>query len=305
MKIKNMNINEIDQWRQRLEETFHGPNEIVGERLMDLKNIEDENYHNLLKNVSGYICIMDSFLDFYIETLQNIAARNKIRFSELNKIYIGIHISNFWRYRSSYLIFLQGYFIDALSLLRGVIENAFDIASLQAGIITIDSLFGELKIEDCRNLSNEDAEKIIKNNIHKADKKVKSYIMGQESGFSKKVLNSLNSFLRLMHKSVHKSKINILSYYLPWAKGKSILPIFPIYNETLASLYVNSSQFIAWMLLRTFPLLQIYESEFSKNWHYKYKVLNESFQEAIANFPKQLGRSIEELIEKKFNFYSS
>lgn len=113
---------------------------------------------------------------------------------------------------------------------------------------------------------------------------------------------NLEIFLRLLHNAVHKCKLNLVRYYSPWVEGKRPFPLFPEYDEEYASIYANASQFIGWMIVRTLPLLQGNDIEFSEDWRRKYRVLDESFQEAIAGFPKQMGRSIEELIASKFNF---
>lgn len=292
----------VTKWQHRIEETFRGPSGIVGERLLKLKNVESQIFEYMLERFSGYVRLMDAFLDFYIETLQNVATRERSKWTTMISVLSGIHIPTFWRFRASYLIFWDGYFIDAVSLLRAILENVLQISALKHEIITLDEVFGKLKSEDSKNLSEEEAYKLIRKNIKKSDTKVYSQLIGKNSGLSANAIKDLETFFRLLHNAVHKSKLNFLWFWGPWSRCERGFPIFPKYNEDTATLYTNSSMFIGWMVTRTFPLLQINPKEFPKNWHSKYQVLDESFKEAVANFPKRLGHSVEELIAKKFNF---
>ena len=54
----------ITKWQERIEETFHGPKGIVGERLLDLNDIEDEVYSEIVSYYKGYVMLMDAFLGF-------------------------------------------------------------------------------------------------------------------------------------------------------------------------------------------------------------------------------------------------
>lgn len=103
-----------------------------------------------------------------------------------------------------------------------------------------------------------------------------------------------------MHNAVHKSKINFFHYYGDWISGKKGLPIFPHYNEDLASVYMNSCTWISWMLLKVLPMFLFNKNSFGVKWHGKFIVLDESFREMIENFPKPTGKAIIEFVDKKF-----
>lgn len=297
-----MEKDKVANWQDRIYETFQESSGIVGERLLKLRDVEVQLTQDLLGRFHGYVNLMDAFLDFYIETLQKSAARRDSKWPEITPVFTAIQIASFWRFRASYLIFWDGYFIDAVSLLRAIFENVLQIAALKLRIITIDDVFGKLKTNQSKKLSEEKIHKIIRKHVFASDKIVYSQMIGEHSGLSPEAIKKFRVFVRLLHNSVHKSKLNLLLYYGPWLRGERSLPIFPKYDEDPASLYTNMSLFIGWMVVRTLPLLQIYDSEFSDNWYKKYQILDESFQEAVADFPKRLGRSVEELIASKFDF---
>lgn len=297
-----MSNDKILKWQQRIEKTFCGQSGVVGERLLRLSLIENQLAKKLNYQFSGYLCLMDAFLDFYLETLQNVASRKSSKWTEAKAVITGIHVPTFWRFRASYLIYWDGYFIDALSLLRAIFENVLQIVALESGIISSDEVFGKLKVEESQNLTDDEIDKLIRKYTQKSYAKVRAHLIGHKSGLGSTAIKDLKVVEKLLHSSVHKSKLDIVWYYGPWVRGKRNFPIYPEYNEDRATLYINFSMFTAWMLSKTFLLLQINDKEFSYKWYSKYQILDKSFKEAIAGFPKRLGRSVEEFVAKKFDF---
>lgn len=298
-----MEQDKIAKWQRRIEETFELESGKAKMSLQKLELIEIRLSQELSERMSGHLCIMDALLAFYIETFEHVAARRDSKWPEMTHVLTVVHIANFWRLRASYLLYKNGYFVDAGSLLRAVFENVLQIAAVKLDIITIDEVFGKLKTEDAKNLTKEEIERLIRKYTFESDSKVKALLVGEDSGLSADTIEDFKTFTRLLHTAVHKAKLNIMWYYGPWVRGESSLPIFPIYNEDLAVFYMNYSWFIGWMALRTFPLLQMDDGEFPLSWREKYQVLDESFQESVYDFPKRMGKSVQELVTTKFSFW--
>jgi hypothetical protein len=295
-----MDKEQIDKWVNRIDDTFVGKGGIVGgDHLVDLIKHEKGMSPYLIGKFHGYVRLMDSFFDFYIETLREASARKETKWPEEIIIFTLTHIATLWRFRSSYLVFWNGYYIDAKSLLRAVLENALNIAALQSGVITIKEMFGNVALARKKYRSEEEINKVIQRRISACDRKVRSQMIGGESGLSSGAQEDLRLFMQGLHMAVHKAQTNFLWGFKKWF-CKQPLPFFPSWDEGLASIYADSSIFLAWMVTKTFPLLQLKSGEFSDGWLEKYKVLDESFEEMVADFPKRLGRSVEELIQKKF-----
>ncbi len=284
-------IDKVQKWQDKIIETFKGPSNICGEKIFILKKEEDKIKNFLLKNLKGFFFIMDAFFDFSIETLQNLTKIKRLKWPKKAPIITVIQVVTFWRFRASYIAFYNGYYIDATSLLRAIYENVLLIAALRLNLIEIDDVFGKLKIEDSKEFSEKEIENLIRKYNRESESKINSYFFGKGSGLSSFAKKHLKIFKMNLHNSVHKCKVNFFYYYGNWSKRQKNLPIFPEYNEDLASFYTNSCMFIAWIVLRTLPFLQV-----------KYKILDESFREMIEGFPKPLGRAMEELVEKKFTF---
>jgi hypothetical protein len=287
-------------WQERLELTFSGPNNIIGENtyLID----EQEKTNSLISNSKfrGYTVLMDSFFDFYLETLNNLNSRQPDKWNELVTVYTTNLVVAFWRLKASYNLFWQGYFFDATSLLRTIFEISMEISALYSKTIKLEDIF--YKKHD-QSLSEEEIRKSYANQSANTSKKVTDSIIGKDSGLSDETKKTFIIFKDLLHKSIHNSRLAFFSYYREWREGKRSLPILPTFDETHATLYTNYTAPICWMIVRALFLLQVEENEFSEEWQNKYKVMDESFLQVIDNIPNKDWRpAFPELIEKKFTF---
>lgn len=297
-----MDADKMAEWVNRIDKAFVGKDGIVGgDHLMDLIKHEQAMSQHLMRQFRGYLRLMDAFFDSYVETFRETSGREETKWPEKIIVFTLTHVATLWRFRASYSCFWNGYYEDAKGLLRAVLENALTIAALQWQTIEIKELFGDGASLQRSNLSEEKIYKLIRTRISKCDKKVRSAIIGPGSGLSSAAQRDLGLFVQGLHMAVHKGQTNFLWGFKKWVY-KQPLPFFPPWDESLASLYLNSSAFLGWMILRTLPLLQFEDGEFSDRWLKRYQVLDESFREMVADFSKTLGRSVEELLQKKFDF---
>jgi hypothetical protein len=82
-----MRPEEVAAWQARLEDTFKGPSGVIGERLLKLQRIEQTLGAQLTSTFVGYLSLMDSFLDFYMESIQLMAGRRKEQWPELARAF--------------------------------------------------------------------------------------------------------------------------------------------------------------------------------------------------------------------------
>ncbi|MBW2342791.1 MAG: hypothetical protein JRF53_02035 [Deltaproteobacteria bacterium] len=300
-----MEKDSIAKWQRRIEQTFKGPNDIVGERVLNINAIENDLQTYMINKFTGYVTLMDSFFDFYSETLNNLTARKGVMEWPKDKLFItAILVPNFLRFRASYLLFWRGYFTEGLSLLRGIFENVLEVAAIGLGVISTDEIFGQPKDGFKEGLSDEENQKLIRSSTIKGDQKVRLFMIGEKSGLSQAAVKDFKVMFTNLHNTVHKTKFNTLWQLEKLIKEKKAFYVYPTYDEGLAASYLNISYFMGWMVLHLLPLLQLYKEEFSDEWLKKYRVLDESFQFVVKDFKRPLGRSVEELIEKKLNSFS-
>lgn len=288
----------VAKWRRRIEDTFHGPAGIVGESVLKLEKNENALYEFLLNNFCGYVRLMDAFLGFYIETLDLIKRRQLRKWPNKLPVITAFHIPTLWRFRASYTTFWKGYYIEATGLLRGVFENALTIIALNKDIITTRNAFSDIAEQKIRNGKIDMRE--IRLGIKKTDSRIRDKLLGTGSSLSRETQKDFEEVFRLMHNSVHRSRINILRYYVPWVSGEKPFPLMPFYDQDLVGLYMHLSGLFGWILVRTFPFLETEEGEFPISWMKKRRVLDECFEESLRDLPKNSRRSYKEFIEKTF-----
>lgn len=289
---------DVAKWQRRIKDTFAGPAGIVGESICKLEGREKALSDFLYNRLCGYVSLMDAFFGFYTDTLELTKKRQDTKWPSRIPVITAFHIPTFWRFRASYIIFWKGYFIDAFGLLRGVLENALSIIALDKDIITAKTAFSDIPEEKMKSGNIDPRE--IKLGRTRTDNRIRNALVGSKSPLSREAKKEFTELFDLMHNSVHRSRINILRYYVPWARGEKPFPLMPFYDEDLATVYANVSTFFAWILTKTFPFLEIKSNEFPEAWRNKYKILDESFDESIRNFPKKSGRNWEEFMTKTF-----
>jgi hypothetical protein len=92
---------------------------------------------------------------------------------------------------------------------------------------------------------------------------------------------------------------------MPWIKGGQLLPICPQPTIRSFTAYMNRFSEVCWMLLRTFPLLQLTRKAFGEKWTDKWRVLDDSFlamAKGLEELGKPIGAAIIELLDKSFHF---
>jgi hypothetical protein len=293
---------DVAEWMTRIEQTFGGSG-MVGERLMELMKHEQKLSEKHVGRFKGYVSIMDAFFDFYIQTFQLIGGRDRNKWDEALGLPTAIHIGTMWRFRSSYILFWKGYYVDAQSLLRAVFENALVLCAYNSSAITASELSG-LEVDlSGGQASTDEMYRRMNQLASQTDTKVKRLIIGEDSGLEASVRDDIAVVLRVLHIAVHKSKLNLVLHYTAWLRGERPMPIYPTYNEQWASGCMNVSLFFAWMLVRSLPFLQIHPSEFGDEWKRKYDVLDGALATAhdgLQDIGKRVGASIKTFMDRKF-----
>lgn len=285
---------EIAAWTERLQQTFRGPTGISGDRLLELESIEKDHRFKLVSQSAGYATLMDAFLDFYLQTQQEAWAHDP----PPTPTAVGIFLATFWRFRSGYIIFWNGYYFDAAAHLRSVFENILYYGAVLNGYLTETSLFDISGFDNSLPWSK--MERLAFEHQQRIAKLVKSKMIGLDSGLSQSDQDGLRTFLGLLHSHVHRAESNVISIMMEGAKGMPISLIPPVDPEK-ASIFMNTSVWAGWALTRLLPFLSK-PHLFSESWHGRYRVLDDSFAQYLGSFEKEGGRIFERFIQLKMSF---
>lgn len=255
---------------------------------------EKKNEEYLMQKYKNFHSTMQTFLKFYLMSLNLSLNRNKENWTKKEAWLTGINTVTFWRFRASYLIFKKGFPVESISLLRGIFENILTTNALLKNIVNTENVFAYLPPNI--DLSNKElVAKELKKGAFKLNKKVRSTIIGNKSPLSLETRNYFEIIFRLMHNSTHRSMINIIKHVFPWYQGKKILSPLPLLEGEHLRVYINLSLYLSWIIINLLP--KIYERDIDK-----LKLFNKNYNSLNRLFSKILDvdknkKFIEEFIQ--------
>jgi hypothetical protein len=109
----------------------------------------------------------------------------------------------------------------------------------------------------------------------------------------------------LFNMEVHGARMSFAVEGQAWIQGLSSLPIFPTPDSQSFKMYLNRSSEIAWILLRTFPFLQVEPKAFGSEWARKWQILDESFHfmvEGLERIGKKVAAALIHFVDTRFSF---
>ncbi len=133
------------------------------------------------------------------------------------------------------MIFLKGYYVDGLSLIRGVFENSLQLWAIGKSLIGPKEIIGSLNEADSRDRSNIGVLRAIYRQYSKSDRLIWRSIVTENELLTANDKDALTEFKQLLHLSVHSSRTAVLNLYGNWTKGPYPIPRYPEHDERLES----------------------------------------------------------------------
>lgn len=290
---------DVSSWQKRLGDTF-STNGLVGARVQIVLDAESEHAAVYAAKFSGQMTLGESFKDFCLETFELlnrvVAMQREVTVTHQYADFVGRHTMIFRGLRAAELLCHSGYPMQGYSLLRNLFEQAVLMSAVMQNLTTIEAIEGIAKGFDPDQLKRERI---------KEEKRIFSLMHGTKSGLAEETITELARWDNLFDLEVHGSRLSKIET-MHWLEGKSSLAFVPRFNEKALAMFMNRINEISWMLLRILPSLQPGPLTFGDGWAAKWKVLDESFKEAVASLGIELGKKIApaiiELVETKFTF---
>lgn len=293
----------VGEWQKRLEITF-GIDGIVGRRLLDILDAERIYGAHIAETYHGHLVLINSFLDFYIETFQMAMQWiNQNGWSKLPPMYSYATLCNavtFRSFRAADTLFMNGYPYDGYSLLRDIKDRAIFLAAVIHKITSFLLLEGLADETVAPNNM-----KIIIANRRKEETRVHDLMIGKKSGLPHRIVQDLERWEQLFNQEVHGSRFTMAEIAMNWKEGNAPLHLGPIYDKSGMAMYMNRASEICWMLTRTLPFIQPAEDAFGKNWKSKHRILDDSFEhmlKSLEKMGKQIASSFTYFVKNKFAF---
>ena len=259
---------------------------------------EKKNEEYLMQKYKNFHSAMQTFLKFYLMSLNLSLHRNKENWTKEEAMLTGISTITFWRFRASYLIFEKGFPVESISLLRGIFENILTMIALFKNVINTENVFTE--IPSNIDFSKKDlVAKELKKGTFRVNKKVNKTIIGDKSHLSLGTRNFFETVFQVMHRSTHRSMSNIIKHVFPWYQGKKTLFPLPLFEDDLEDdllrAYMNLSLELAWIIVNFLP--KIYKKDIDK-----IKLFKENYDSLDKSFSQMLNKDknkkfIEEFIQ--------
>lgn len=270
----------ITQIRE-IEDTFAGPSDIVGERVLLFRQNEQERaawapnvYHGF------YDRLMDSFFDFGIQLHQETKTRPQL-------YDMSLLISALWTLRSSYILFWGGYYCNATALLRSVLEAILLLTAENNGKIQRFKLCAIMDKAYNSGSSLQD-DKIVKAS-RKMLKQTHDHLLGGNSQLNSEDQAILGELVGWLHPHVHHSFFSFFSLFKN-GKRNGTIPILPGEDQDQASHYILYSEAFAWAFLRIMWRL-IQPSGSIEPLRKRFNVLDRGFTFSSREWPAETARA--------------
>ena len=297
----------VAEWQNRLESTFTESG-VVGGLLTPTLLAEQEYSKFVMDNFHGHLVLSDSFQSFFVETL--MLAERQFRASALFQTlqsyssYLLLQLANFRTARAAEILLIHGRPLSGYGLLRDLKDRAIILGAIGNGLTSIEKVLGidatTVNVQDRREFLRG-----VKNKRKKEELRAFKEMIGKKSGLPDDLRGEIEAWGEFFHMEVHGARLTLVLEDKQWIRGGSLLPILPTPNEMSVAMYLNRYDEINWMILRTFPFLQLQPKSFGSEWSCKWRILDESFRYAVNGLEqmgKKIATAIIELIDKKFAF---
>ncbi|GEM_PF-1212430 len=292
-----------EEWIGRLEKIFGHQ-----DRLQQYMAEEKQCGVVIANKYRGYHLLTDSFLDFYIETLQ--IAHSQIQNYQIHQkrsnymIIFLFFVTILKSLRAAENIYAAGYPLDGYALLRDLKDRAIFIAAIISNVSSFSALYGYRNfVQRGETITPENYKSLIKER-KKEEKRVFDRMLWKNSCIEEKYRKEIEKWENLFHEEVHGSRLTFFYEGVNYLANKKSIPIAPKHTERSAALYMNRMNEVSWMVLRCLPFLQLKPRSFGESWDKKWEILDESFlilEKELSKMGKSIADVIIYLINAIFN----
>jgi hypothetical protein len=215
-----------------------------------------------------------------------------------------MYLTMFRTVRATEVICVNGYPLQGYALQRSIKDQVFVLSAVANSMMGFEELFG-LSEGGADGARDETNRKMVAPSRMKVERKIRSLIIGEQSGLSKNTQTELLFWDQMFNTETHRGLFTLFKSLECALEGKldAVGPSPP--NETNDAMFLNRSNELNWMILRLMPFMRRKELEWSDEWRRKWRLLEESFRMMNQGFT-DLGKTIPlahlEMIETKFNF---
>ena len=297
----------ILQWQDRLHEAFDHDGVLGGKFLLGTMQLEEQVGELFTRKYHGHRLLTDAFLDFFAETLQTQLVFHSHHGWPSNDPYYALtflmYLTMFRTVRATEVLSVKGYPLQGYALQRSIKDQVFTLWAIANNMMGFGELFGWQEASTFGGTRDEGLKKMAASRM-KAEHKIRSLIIGKESGLSEETQAELLGWEHMFNVETHRGLVTLFTALDDALKGKLDV-VGPSLEEKNDAMFVNRSNELNWMILRLIPCIRRKELVWGDEWAKKWDLLEESFRmmnEGFADLGKKIPLAHLEMIEMKFKF---
>ena len=287
-----------------LHETFDYNGILGGEFLLQTMHLEKLVGEHFVRKYHGHRLLTDAFLDFFAETLQTQLAfhlqhgwaSNEPNYALTFLMYLTV----FRTVRATEVLSVKGYPLQGYALQRSIKDQVFTLWAIANDTMSFGELFGWQEALTFGGTRDEALKKMAASRM-KAEHKIRSLIIGKESGLSEETQAELLGWEDMFNVETHRGLFTLFDTLDDALKGV----VGPSVEERNDAMFINRSNELNWMILRLIPCIRRKEISWGDEWTTKWDLLEESFRmmnEGFAGLGKKVPLAHLEMIDMKFKF---
>ena len=237
----------IRQWQNRLHEAFDYNGVLGGQFLSETMQLEEIVGQLFVQKYHGHRLLTDAFLDFFAETLQTqlaFHAHHGWPSSEPNyALTFLMYLTTFRTVRATEVLSVHGYPLQGYALQRSIKDQIFILWAIANNMMGFNETFGWQE-----GLTFDGTGKMAANRT-KAERKIRSVVIGKELGLSQETQTELLDWEQMFNLETHRGLFTLVDTFKDAVKGKLVV-VGPRPDERNEAMFFNRSNELNWMILR-------------------------------------------------------
>lgn len=263
---------------------------------------EECKYGEQVLQYKGHLALSEAFECFFLETVEliNSELRPKVKapLSEFYALFVPRLALSFQSLHSAQIVAFRGYPYHGYTLLRNVFDN---LVLTSAALQNFTDFYSIEGVDPAKPFDPGTVKSLRKS----TERAVRRKMTGDQSGLSVQAVQDIAEWDAMFDFETHGARLS-LTQAMGWMKGAAPLPIFPMFDESAIAMFMNRFNEVGWMTHRLIPLVQPPGVLLPDTWREKWRVIDESFEQAVESLTKQLGKTIGativEFVKTKFPF---
>ena len=241
---------------------------------------------------------MRCYQKFALQTMDEAPRHDHV----LNIYNVALNTAAIMRFRAVFHAYAAGYYLDAASGIRTILEITMYLAAVLKGYFGFDRVHEFGRDLDLGSPEFHDIKRHKRAHDSRLGSEVAQKIYGHQSGLSPEETEQIGILLYVHNSHVHRGESNMDRAILEMLESRQMPRITPTLDLELASIFCNPAVLAAWTHTRVLQYLSL-PDRFSGGWTKRSNTLDRAFRQYVDLWEKTLPKqAFISLIDKSFSF---